>query len=206
MNTATATATASSRTEILDAAAQCFMELGVSVASIDDVARRLGSTKGRIYHHFRSKDALVSAVRLCAAQSIHQAVSPVKDNALPPDRNFHNMARAHIAAELTHFAYCKVFINTLSGVTAKSLTQQELALQQDVRHATGAYEDLYRDVLSAGMETGLFRKRHVSITLHSVITMLNAPAQWYVPGRSDGDGFQQTLIDQLADMALGSLR
>ncbi|WP_146347847.1 TetR/AcrR family transcriptional regulator [Phaeobacter marinintestinus] len=200
------TDTSASKTEILDAAARCFMELGVNVASIDDVAHRLGSTKGRIYHHFRSKDALVSAVRLCAVQFTHQAVGPVKDNTLPADENFRNMARAHIAAVLSHFAYCKVFINTLSGVTTKSLTPQEQVLQQEIRQATSAYENLYRDVLRAGMDAGLFQDRNVSITLHSVVTMLNAPAQWYVPGRPDNEEFQQTLIDQLADMALGSLR
>ena len=36
--------------ELLTAAAECFMEQGFHASSIDDVARRLGATKGRVYH------------------------------------------------------------------------------------------------------------------------------------------------------------
>lgn len=205
MNITNVTAS-TSVSQILDASAQCFMELGVNVASIDDVAHRLGSTKGRIYHHFKSKDALVSAVRLSAAQFVHQAVEPVKDTTLPPDQNFHAMARAHIAAVLDHFAYCKVFINTLSGVTSKSLTPQEQALQAKVKQATSAYENLYRDVLTDGMKAGLFADRTVSVALHSVITMMNAPAQWYAPSSQPDEMFRALVVDQLAGMALNSLR
>ena len=52
----------SSTVDILMAAADCFMERGYSATSVDDVARRLGATKGRIYHHFPSKSALFAGV------------------------------------------------------------------------------------------------------------------------------------------------
>ncbi len=45
---------------ILETAAQCFMEQGFATTSIDDVARRMGSTKGRIYHYYSSKTDLFS--------------------------------------------------------------------------------------------------------------------------------------------------
>ncbi|MGD9915173.1 MAG: TetR/AcrR family transcriptional regulator [Rhizobiaceae bacterium] len=48
----------SSRADILRTAALCFMERGYYATSIDDVARKLGATKGRIYHHFPSKGDL----------------------------------------------------------------------------------------------------------------------------------------------------
>ena len=40
---------------VLQAAADCFMDAGFSATSIDDVAARLGATKGRVYHYYRSK-------------------------------------------------------------------------------------------------------------------------------------------------------
>ena len=43
------------RREILEAAAACFMEQGFHATSIDVVARRMGATKGRVYHHYQSK-------------------------------------------------------------------------------------------------------------------------------------------------------
>ena len=50
------------RTDILQTAAECFTERGYAETSIDDVARRLGCTKGRIYHFFASKVDLFCSV------------------------------------------------------------------------------------------------------------------------------------------------
>ncbi|MFM2279421.1 MAG: hypothetical protein RLZZ444_1652, partial [Pseudomonadota bacterium] len=41
-----------SRMEILEGAARSFQERGFAGTSIDDVAARIRSTKGRIYHHY----------------------------------------------------------------------------------------------------------------------------------------------------------
>src|SRR3546814_6257739 len=43
------------RADILNAAATIFNERGYAATSIDDVADRLGASKGRIYHYYRSK-------------------------------------------------------------------------------------------------------------------------------------------------------
>ncbi len=48
----------SPRDTILDASARCFMEHGFKATSIDDIARRLGATKGMVYHYFDSKSDL----------------------------------------------------------------------------------------------------------------------------------------------------
>ena len=39
---------ADSRHEIIDAAAQCFMQKGLEKATMDDIADALGATKGRV--------------------------------------------------------------------------------------------------------------------------------------------------------------
>ena len=53
-----------SRDEILQAAAELFMAYGYTATSIDAVAERLGATKGRIYHHWRSKADLYFDVQV----------------------------------------------------------------------------------------------------------------------------------------------
>jgi AcrR family transcriptional regulator len=50
------------RSRILDAAATEFMNAGFDATSIDDIARRIGQTKGLIYYHFRSKIDIFPAV------------------------------------------------------------------------------------------------------------------------------------------------
>ena len=65
------------RFEILEAAAACFEERGFASTSIDDVARRLGSTKGRIYHHFSSKTDLFAAV-FRAGMALNRGLQPLQ--------------------------------------------------------------------------------------------------------------------------------
>ncbi len=47
---------------ILQAAACCFVEKGYHSASMQDVAKAAGLTKGGLYHHFPSKDAIRDAL------------------------------------------------------------------------------------------------------------------------------------------------
>ena len=64
--------------EILDCAALCFTETGFQGTSIDDVARRLGATKGRIYHYFRSKTDLFFDVHREGMRRLMDAVTAAK--------------------------------------------------------------------------------------------------------------------------------
>lgn len=47
---------------LLDAARQTFVEDGFDATSVDDVARRVGLSKGAVYHHYPSKLGLFRAV------------------------------------------------------------------------------------------------------------------------------------------------
>ncbi len=50
------------KNEILDAALQVFAELGPQEASVDDVVKRAGLSKGTLYWYFKSKDRLIGAL------------------------------------------------------------------------------------------------------------------------------------------------
>jgi AcrR family transcriptional regulator len=47
---------------LLDASRVVFAEHGYADASLDDIARQAGVTKGALYHHFENKAALLEAV------------------------------------------------------------------------------------------------------------------------------------------------
>ena len=194
-----------SRNEILDAAAECFMRLGVREASVDDIARSLGATKGRIYHHFESKGALLGAVRLRAPEFTRAAVRPVVDDSLPPGRNFHAMAQAHVRAVLETLPYHKVVLQHYTGLKPKTDSAAAREMEARIVRANNSYEDLFRTVIAAGMERGDFKRRNLSVTLHSVLLLLNAPVSWYAPRPDEPADFADSVAAQLADMGVGAL-
>ncbi|MGK4581610.1 ScbR family autoregulator-binding transcription factor [Kitasatospora sp. HPMI-4] len=50
------------RVQVLNAAAELFAEQGFSSATLQDIAERAGVTKGAVYFHFPSKEAVANAV------------------------------------------------------------------------------------------------------------------------------------------------
>ncbi|WP_247743704.1 TetR/AcrR family transcriptional regulator [Shimia sp. R9_3] len=194
-----------SKSEILDAAAHVFMTLGADAASIDDVARHLGATKGRIYHHFPSKGALLGEVCLRAAAFAHEAVAPVIDAPLPPEEKLRQMILAHVPAVLGTLPYHKVIIQSYLGIMQKSTTAQERALFDGIRAERAAYQDLFRTVIAEGMEAGRFKQQNLSIALQSLLLLVNAPVFWYQPRADEPEEFIPDLAAQLADMAIASL-
>lgn len=63
------------RYQILESAAHIFMQHGYERASMDSVAKESGVSKQTVYSHFKSKDALFSAVieRKCESYQIDQS-------------------------------------------------------------------------------------------------------------------------------------
>jgi AcrR family transcriptional regulator len=51
-----------SRAAILKAATELFAHKGYDATTTDEIARKAGTSKGLIYHHFRSKEALLVAL------------------------------------------------------------------------------------------------------------------------------------------------
>lgn len=195
-----------SKAEILDAAAEVFMRVGADAASIDDVARHLGATKGRIYHHFPSKGVLLAEVCLRAADFVHEVVGPAVDPDATPEANLRKMVEIHIPEVLRTLAYHKVIIQSYVGINLKSTTPLERDLFKKIRIERRRYEDIYRGILRAGMDDGSFRTQNLSVALQSVLLLINAPVFWYRPRADDPAEFVADLAAQLADMAVAALR
>jgi AcrR family transcriptional regulator len=58
----TAQDAAATRAELIAAARRLFTAPGFAAATLDDVARRAGVTRGALYHHFADKESLFAAV------------------------------------------------------------------------------------------------------------------------------------------------
>ena len=192
----------SAKLRILDAAATAFATHGVDQTSIDDIARALGATKGKIYHHFGSKGELVCAIRKHSVQLTLDRVSPYFEAETPPPNKFHSMAEAHVVAMISELAYHRVVVEEMRGSETGSITDSERQLRVEITALQSEYEDMFRSVLASGIASGAFRDQDLSVTVRSFLMMLHAPIYWYQPR---GPRNSQTIATQLADMALGAV-
>lgn len=63
------------RTQILESALDTFCELGYSKTTIDEIARRIGLTKGAVYWHFKNKAEIIAAIITETFERTNQAVA-----------------------------------------------------------------------------------------------------------------------------------
>jgi AcrR family transcriptional regulator len=197
-----------SRQEILDAAALSFMKLGAEASSIDDIARSIGATKGRIYHHFRSKGMLHGEVVLRSADLVRDAVLPVLDMDLSPPERMERMAYEHIIELFRSLPYHKVVVQTYLGITAKFTSEHERALMEEISVRRNQYEDLFRATIAEGIEAGVFKAQDVSVAVQGVLLLINSPCFWYSekPDQPEPqDSFARSVATQLSQMACASL-
>ena len=71
------------KTRILESAIKLFSGHGYNKASVDDICREAGISKGAFYHHFESKQALFLAVLDGWLKTIDTAIEESRDKTAP---------------------------------------------------------------------------------------------------------------------------
>ncbi len=200
---ATTAAPRTPREQVLDAAAHCFMEKGFNAASIDDVARRMGATKGRVYHWYRSKlDLFVDVVRY-SLDLIHEETAAAADG--PAEGRMARMLRAHLNSILRDQPYHRV---ALQGVDLhlRSATTPD---QRDALNGLVALRDkhqrLFEKVIREGVEAGRFAPCDVPLVARTMLAAANGAVFWYRPREGETQADRTRLIDDIAAYCLHGL-
>lgn len=72
------------RAQILDAAAQCFAEKGYHAASMDELVKSSGLSKGALYWHFKGKREIFRSLLERWMEEYTQALDTVVESDVPP--------------------------------------------------------------------------------------------------------------------------
>lgn len=163
---------------ILQAAAECFAERGFAGTSIDMVARRMGYTKGRVYHYFRSKGELYIAT---ASHGLEGLVQAVDVEMCLPGTVLERLARlsmAHVRAQLRALPFNRVLLQGFAVIEAAKLSAVENDMLERLRGRQRAYEAIFRAVLRDGIETGEFRHGNLTILTKTLLVSLNGCCLW----------------------------
>ena len=192
-----------SREEILRAAAELFMEFGYAATSIDAVAERLGATKGRIYHHYRSKADLFFDVQIAAMNRLNEEVEPIARSPGNAVERLAAMALRHTQVILTELPMQKVAVQGLerhllgTSPAAKRL-RSVIKMRDD-------YESLFAEVIDEGIRAGLFIELPPKLATKPFFGALNWATVWYSQRRLQSAEAIDDLARTLAAYAMRGL-
>ena len=195
----------SSRADILDAAATCFMERGYTETSIDDVARSLGATKGRIYHHFRSKADIFAEVFRIGMDMNYAAIEPFRYMPGPASQRWRKIAFAHAVQMIVTKPYQRtVWVGVKMHLRGATTPEQRHVFEELLNYRT-EYGQIFRQAIVQGRQEGDFDFEDLSITNQLMFVTLNSPIFWYAPRAGETRADIEYLAEQVVTAAFRGL-
>jgi AcrR family transcriptional regulator len=195
----------SSRADILEAAAHCFMERGYAATSIDDVARRLGATKGRIYHHYSSKSDLFADVFRSGMEMNYQAIEPFRRSAEKAVERWRKMAFVHVVQMITTRQFQRVVWEGVEMHLRGATTPEQRTVFAELLDSRSRYGDIFRDLLAQARADGDMAFENLGIANQLVFITLNSPIFWYSPRAGETERDRQEIARQIVSFAMHGL-
>src|SRR5690242_17197566 len=90
------------RDQILEAANQCFTQLGIQRTSVQDVARMANVSRGTVYRYFEDRNVLIDAAIEFGAQKFYQLVAAAMEKKATLAEKVGAMAETHARILLDH--------------------------------------------------------------------------------------------------------
>lgn len=190
---------------VLRAAAQAFMLKGYAATSIDDVAEVLGCTKGRIYHHFRSKVDLFFEVHHEAMSMVMEAVRSAAAGVDDPRQRIAAMSRAHVLVIMREIAFQCVVVQGLEMHLHTQTTPKQRRTLRTILALRDDYERLFVESIEQAIRAGQVPSQDVRVTVKALLGALNWTTIWYRPRRGETEAQRQALADSIAAFCLRGL-
>jgi len=181
------------------------MEQGFSTTSIDDVARRMGSTKGRIYHYYSSKTDLFFDVHREGMDRLFKAVEPVMTVNGSGLHRLEEMLMAHALAMMTNVAFEAVVVQGVHMHKLAATTPDQRRTLNELISIRRRFEDLFKQVIREGMEDGSIRHVDVSVAAKAVLGAINWLSIWYQPRSVETDADRIALAKEIVGIQIKGL-
>jgi AcrR family transcriptional regulator len=171
--------TKSSRERIVEAALACFARKGYNKTTMDDIAAESGLSKGSLYWHFESKEALFLAGMEAAIGTFDQMAQEM----MAGKANASQKLRAFGAAFVRSWREMEGFFNVCIEFWVQSEPRDPTA--NFWREMLEAYKRLLVEIVEEGVRGGEFR----SVDADQLV--------WAVMAAYDGLGIYSTLMPDL---------
>lgn len=180
--------------QIEDAASTLFRERGYAATSVRDIAHALDMQGGSLYAHVASKEDMLWAIVLRAADRFNAEVGPLAASPAPASVKLKDMIRGHVGVVTSTQKDAAVFLHEWRFLSEER--RLKIAARRD------DYERLFRRVIAEGVAAGDFLKVDPRLTATAILSALNGIATWYRP---DGELSAEDIADRHASLFLHGL-
>jgi AcrR family transcriptional regulator len=181
------------RTEIFRSLGLVLRERGLASLTMQEIADRLGMTKGNLYYYFKDKQDLLYRCHVSAMRLSLKALDEMRKSGEPPATRLRTLLTRHIRA-ITDEVYGAVLLTDLESLTPAQ-RRRYVALRD-------RFERGVRQLIREGIERGEFRKIDVRLAGFAILGAINWIPKWYDPR---GELSSAAIADIFADFLVGGL-
>lgn len=180
------------RARVLRAATLCMVRRGYFGTSIRDIAEEAGMTSAALYHHFSSKQQILADIMTTALTDARRVTEEaLADAAVEP--------RERLAALSRAWALFHAQRRNEALVGASEIRSLDAGHRGAIVRMRDEQEQLFRSVIEAGIETGVFASSDPVVTARALIAMGNSIATWFDP---EGPSTPESVADEIVRLSL----
>ena len=138
------------RSVILQHAANLFATKGIVGTSVREIADAVGILSGSLYHHFQSKDEMVSAIVRDYLTDLTDRYADVLAGDSDPRAQLTELVRVSLAVTEAHPHATEIYQNSANYL-------RSLAEYDDIRKGASSIQSAWVGVLQSGVAAGEFR-------------------------------------------------
>ncbi len=173
--------------DILRMAAKCFAERGYNATSIDDVARRLGCTKGRIYHFFASKADLFFGVYRVGMDTCFDAIRKNYESDASAFEKLQKMSLCHTITMMKTKSFQRVVREGVEIHVRGATTPEQRDTLEELLEIRENYSLIFKEIMEKARDDGDLSFPNLGVAVQLIFMSLNSPVYWYKerPGQTE---------------------
>ena len=186
-------AAASTRVDILKAAAKAFRRLGYHGATVEEIAVALHMKKGNLYYYFKNKEEILFACHQYSLDRLMQLLDEVNQSDLTAPEKLRRLIVAFVHTILDELHGTALFLD-LEALTPAHL-KTVIARRDRFEHGV-------RQVLQEGIEAGRFVAADPKLLAFAMFGAVNWIPRWFSP---EGRASSQEIADLFAEFFINGL-
>jgi len=176
---------------ILQAAIKAFDKYGLRKTTMRDIAESAGMSKSSLYYYFRDKKKILSSVIRQEAKTLIGKLSMAVQKAASPQ----DKLRAYVITRMRLLFQLSIYYASLT----EAYLEQYAFIEQEREAFTDFENTSIQNILSEGINTGVFRITEVFTTAKMIIIIMKGMELRLIIGKSmdDLDETVSTMLDIL---------
>jgi len=183
------------KAQIISASALLFQQKGYDACSVRDIANELNIEAASLYHHFKSKEEILSIICFEMANKLIAAMDETNDIYFNAEQKLRMAIEQHIGIIVNDLSKSAVFLFEWKRLKEPLLTEFKILRNQ--------YENGFKQIITEGIQEDVFDDVDSKFAVLSVLSSVNWIIEWYSP---QGKMNPKEIAAKICDFVLGGLR